>query len=477
MSEKEDFVDESLVEEQMEAQGEPLAAPQRDGAEEPRLSPVRKSGKSLRILFLGILLFAAGGAAFYYYTEVMSVQPVVSLANETAKTASDPLPVSSAAIKPVIPNPEQSAIMASADIPVQSLPPMPIPEPISTAVALTPAPLASVPDPLLVDTAVPPLPAAPAATAATLPVSPQTDILDLPAPVDLPVAEKMGTATNTPPAPSAIKANSPSAAELAIVQNDAILQGMNLSPSAPVNPAQNPLGAAAELPVVPGAAAVLPLTPESFEARQAVVRPVPEDYVVVKKEHDADGIDARLANARSALAQNRNSAAYELFNELSESYPKDRRILTGRAVALQKMGQTDAALAAYEEALTQDPRNVDALNNMLGLLKKQDPALALQKLIELREAYPYSADITAQLAVAYGANADYPQALKYLDMADTLTPGSVYVLYNRAVLYDKMGRVDQASDLYRQIVRMAAEGSIEQNLPIDSIKRRLAVLR
>jgi Flp pilus assembly protein TadD len=335
-----------------------------------------------------------------------------------------------------------------------------------------PAADSSLPDPLAVDASVPPLPVAPVTAALPLPVSAQTDILDLPAPDNLPVAEKMDTVNKTP-----VKSNIPSAAELAIVQNDAILQGMNLSPNAAVDPAQNPLGAAAALPVVPGAAAVLPLTPESLEARQALVRPVPEDYVIVKKEHDADGIDARLTNARSALAQNRNSAAYELFNELSEAYPKDRRILTGRAVALQKMGQTDAALAAYEDALTQDPRNIDALNNMLGLLKKQDPALALQKLIELREAYPYSADITAQLAVAYAANADYAEALKYLDMADTLTPGNVYVLYNRAVLYDKMGRVDQASDLYRQIVRMAAEGSIEQDLPIDSIKRRLAVLR
>jgi tetratricopeptide (TPR) repeat protein len=148
----------------------------------------------------------------------------------------------------------------------------------------------------------------------------------------------------------------------------------------------------------------------------------------------------------------------------------------GRAVALQKLGQDDAALAAYESVLNNDPKNLEALTNMLGLLKKKDPKLAIEKLGQLRETYPYNADITAQLGIAYGSAGQFEDALKYLDMAEALSPGSASVLYNRAVLYDRMGRAQQAGDLYRQIVRMAAEGNLDQTLPLEAIRRRLAVL-
>ena len=149
----------------------------------------------------------------------------------------------------------------------------------------------------------------------------------------------------------------------------------------------------------------------------------------------------------------------------------------GRAISLHKLGQKDEALAAYEAVLNRDPKNLDALNNMLGLLKEKDPQLAVEKLQELQAAYPYSGDITAQLGVAYASTGQYDQALRYLNLADGLKPGSAFVLYNKSVLLDKMGRTREAAPLYRLILRMAAEGDIDQSLPLESIRRRLAALQ
>jgi tetratricopeptide (TPR) repeat protein len=212
-------------------------------------------------------------------------------------------------------------------------------------------------------------------------------------------------------------------------------------------------------------------------SQPAIVRPLPPAWLTVKKEHPADDVDTRLVVAREALAQSNNSAALQLFTELKAKYPKDKRILMGRAVALQKLGQDDAALSAYEAVLNNDPKNLEALTNMLGLLKKKDPKLAVSKLEQLRETYPYNADITAQLGIACGAAGQYDDALRYLDMADALNPGSAYVLYNKAVLFDKMGNSQRAGDLYREVIRLSADGSLDQSLPVDAIKRRLAVLR
>ncbi len=71
---------------------------------------------------------------------------------------------------------------------------------------------------------------------------------------------------------------------------------------------------------------------------------------------------------------------------------------------------------------------------------------------------------------------DYNNALKYLDMAEALQPGDVFVTYNKAIVYDKMGDSLHAAPLYRQILTLAAEGNLNQNLPLDAIRNRLSAL-
>ena len=149
----------------------------------------------------------------------------------------------------------------------------------------------------------------------------------------------------------------------------------------------------------------------------------------------------------------------------------------GRAVTLQRLGQNADALEGYEDVLVNDPKNLDALTNMLGLIKQQNPQLALEKLQDLRNLYPYNADITTQLAVAYGQTGNLNEALRYITLAEALKPESSYVLYNKAVLYDRLGRRAEAADMYRQLIRRYADGSLDQNLPIESLKKRLAVIR
>ena len=280
----------------------------------------------------------------------------------------------------------------------------------------------------------------------------------------------------------AAAATSPNEAELAIVQHADVIDQLS-----------RPAGTAPD--AAPAAGTGVPFDPSTgADANRAamksvddilnqqttvkaVVRPIPSGYMTIRKESDAGSIDSRLKSARVALAQGNNGAALGLFNDLHQDYPKDKRILMGRAVSLQKLGQSDEALAAYEAVLNRDPKNIDALNNMLGLLKAKDPQLALEKLQQLHDAYPYQGDIAAQLGISYATTGQYDQALRYLEMADSMKPGSAFVLYNKAVLLDKMGRTREAASLYRYILRLAADGEIDQELPLDSIRRRLAALQ
>jgi Flp pilus assembly protein TadD len=293
------------------------------------------------------------------------------------------------------------------------------------------------------------------------PVTPVTPVTGAEAqpPGDLPVPENAVPADFVTP----VAGTNVSPAEKAIADNAAALNQMT-------PPAQ---GATSGDPAAQqqGLADIM-----SQQSQQAVIRPVPPHYVVVRKNSDADDMDTRLKAARQALAQGRSPVALQLFNELYNENPRDQRILMGRAVALQKLNQIDDALLAYEAVLEADPKNLEALSNMLGLLKRQNPQLAADKLQELRDAYPYNADITAQLGIAYGATQQFSEAEKYLDMAEALRPGSAYVLFNKAVLYDRMGRKAEAGSLYRQVLRLAADGKLDQQLPLASIQRRLATL-
>lgn len=415
---------------------------------------------------------------------VAAVDPMAPPAADPMAAPADPMAVPAdpmaapadpmAAATPAAPVTDPAAAAAVLGLP---------PADDATAIAAVPAPAAGAPEDAIdmpaaetmpaTPDGMPPQPAAAAADPAAAPVeaAPGETAPSWAAP---------GTAAVPGTTNPAANATSPNEAELAIVQHADVIDQLS-------RPADGQASAAAGTPLATGA----PFDPSApvtsnrnamktvgeILEQPGVVRPLPSGYMTIRKESDAGSIDSRLTKARTALAQENNSAALELFTELQADYPKDKRILMGRAVSLHKMGQKDEALAAYEAVLNRDPKNLDALNNMLGLLKEKDPQLAVEKLQELHDAYPYQGDIAAQLGVAYGSTGQYDQALRYLNLADSLKPGSAFVMYNKSVLLDKMGRSREAASMYRQILRLAADGEIDQNLPLESIRRRLAALQ
>ena len=335
--------------------------------------------------------------------------------------------------------------------PAQATAPMPT-APLTPVASGTPVPAGMPPGtPVPVATPTTPSTAAsatqPGSGSAAVPVSTTT-------PPVSPVAQE------TLPAASKSDAPQPSAAELAIVQNAATLNSLTPVP-----------------PAVSGGPKGEGLKVTDILATPANIRPLPEQYLVVKKDHPANDAEAHLMAARAALWQGHYQAALELFDDLYKKNTHDIRISMGRAVSLQKLGQLDEAMDAYQAALSTDPRNIEALTNMLGLLRGQDTATAAKKLQELRDMYPANPDVTAQLGMVYGMAGDYEKAVKYLDMADALKPGSAVVLYNKAVAYDHMGKTAEAADLYRQIVLLASDGSLDQGFPIEAVRQRLATIR
>lgn len=466
---------------------DPLAAPAVDpavvAAADPMAAPAADPAAAVTPVMPATDVAVAAGA------------PAADPLAATAPSAGNPAdPFATPAADPAAPAATDPAAAAATDPAAAAAVLGQPPADEATAIAAVPAGAPPVESP---DDQTPDAPAAMAAPATPDGMPPQPAATDpaaagiAAAPVEAAPAESApswaapGTAVVPGTTNPAANATSPNDAELAIVQHADVMDQLS-------RPADTQTAVAAGAAATPAAATGAPFDPAAANKtvnrnamktvgeileQPGIVRPLPSGYMTIRKESDAGSIDSRLTKARAALAEGNNSAALELFDDLHKDYPKDKRILMGRAVSLHKTGQKDEALSAYEDVLNRDPKNLDALNNMLGLLKEKDPQLAVEKLQELHDAYPYQGDIAAQLGVAYGSTGQYDQALRYLDLAEGLKPGTSFVLYNKSVLLDKMGRSREAAGLYRQILRMAADGDIDQNLPLDSIRRRLAALQ
>lgn len=481
-----------------------LSAPLR-GLDAPR----GNNKKTIALLF--VLLLAGGGFAAMTMMGGDDAPPPLAMNALPPATPLDPnapvdgaVPVDMAGMPPA--DNTADMVTPAADTGMPPMPEMPpMPAPVADGAVAPVDPLTATPqsfdptapiDPLAVvtsppDAATPVDPVAPAPLAAnTEPLSP------LHAPVDAVDADSDAPtegALQAPAVPDTVTQAAPLDAAVVSVTAPESAPAPNTTPLAPVdvmsdavipNAAEQALVDHADMVAAEASVSPAGRTPEdiaqlwaSLPVEDAMIRPLPKQYLIVKKEKGAESIDSRLAVARRALNDGRTAAALQFFNDLRNDYPSDTRVLMGRAVTLQRLGENAQALEGYEDVLINDPKNLDALTNMLGLIKQQNPQLALDKLQDLRNLYPYNADITTQLAVAYGQTGNLNEALRYITLAEALKPDSGYVMYNKAVLYDRLGRSAEAADMYRQLIRRYADGTLDQNLPIENIKKRLAVMR
>lgn len=200
-------------------------------------------------------------------------------------------------------------------------------------------------------------------------------------------------------------------------------------------------------------------------------------YVVAKKNHGASDTESLLVSANRALDLDRNDAALEMFDQLYKRNPRDPRILMGRAVAQQKLGQDDVAIVSYQALLDLDPKNPDAVINMMGLLQKQYPAVALRRLTDLQSKYPTNPGIAAQLGMTYAQMGNNKDALKSLSMADSLDPTNAQHAFNMAVIFDRAGDKTNAMKYYEQALQTDAVYGASRSIPREKVYDRLAQLR
>ena len=198
--------------------------------------------------------------------------------------------------------------------------------------------------------------------------------------------------------------------------------------------------------------------------------------ILVRKNARASSADAQIVAAQRALKLGRYGAALEMFNRLAEKRSRDSNVLLGRATALQQLGRTQEAILAYQAVLDLRP-NVDAEINMLGLMSKQYPAVALQRLMELRDQYPDNVPVVAQIAVVQNTLGRYNDALQYLGIASSMEPHNANHLYNIAIVADRAGNKKEAVKYYEQALEVDTIYGSGRTIPRDVVYERLAQIR
>lgn len=189
-------------------------------------------------------------------------------------------------------------------------------------------------------------------------------------------------------------------------------------------------------------------------------------------------LDTQLVSANRALRLGRYEAAKEMYDDLYKLSPKDAKVLAGRAIVLQKMGLPDQAIGAYEELLKTYPDNADAIVNWSGLIRKQYPAVALSKLLDLHMAQPENNVVTAQLGVANADAGNYADAVRYLGDAAAAEPKNPLHFYNLAVVSEKAGNRQQAVTYYEKALEVdAIYGDGQNAIPREKIYDRLSQIR
>jgi tetratricopeptide (TPR) repeat protein len=142
------------------------------------------------------------------------------------------------------------------------------------------------------------------------------------------------------------------------------------------------------------------------------------------------------------------SDALASFDEALAIDPQIRRALLGRGDALRGLGRTEEAIEAYESCLAFDSRN-GTIQSLIALCHSEAAqyGMALERYEDALSVNPDNFDATIGAGICAIKQGRFDQALAVLEKAQELAPGHPRVLAYKALLFNLLGRTDDAQAL------------------------------
>ena len=156
------------------------------------------------------------------------------------------------------------------------------------------------------------------------------------------------------------------------------------------------------------------------------------------------------------LQTQRPTDAVNMLAALNREAPEDLSHCTRLANLLDALGETGAAIAAYQQFLGRRPDTATALFNVAILYKRDkrydEARAAYERAIELGINDPQ--EIYSNLGVLYSDQHDAERATAMYRRALEIAPDYVPALFNLAGVLEESGDRDQALELYRKILTL-----------------------
>jgi tetratricopeptide (TPR) repeat protein len=171
---------------------------------------------------------------------------------------------------------------------------------------------------------------------------------------------------------------------------------------------------------------------------------------------DANSEEVALNMARLYSEEGESTRAAEVLNAIPVD-DRSARIEFALGASYEQTHQLKEAIAAYYRALALDPDNLDTdrgLANALLTDGQLDDALKI--LTGIVTVEPQDAQSQIHISEVQRRQGHYDQALATLEKAKPLAPDSLELIYNEALIYDALGRYDDATGVLTKLIADSA---------------------
>ena len=213
----------------------------------------------------------------------------------------------------------------------------------------------------------------------------------------------------------------------------------------PPLPAVSPVAAAAP---APEAVAPLP-APEYRPERPARAAAPLEPESPVRISRGELRVNPNLAKAYERFQADDLENAGKSYEQVLSNDPRNTDALLGMAAIAQRTGQLNAAEHWYIRALEADPKNSNAQAGLVNLRGQADPAGAESRLKGMLAAQPESATLNFALGNLYAKQRRWPDAQLAYFNAHTADPANPDYLFNLAASLDNMHMPKLALEYYQ----------------------------
>jgi tetratricopeptide (TPR) repeat protein len=171
---------------------------------------------------------------------------------------------------------------------------------------------------------------------------------------------------------------------------------------------------------------------------------------------DANSEEVALNMARLYTEEGEAKRATEVLSAIPVD-DRSARIEFALGASYEQNHQLKDAIAAYHRALDQDPDNLDTERGLANaLLSDGQLDEALKILNGIVAAEPQDAQSQIHISEIERRQGHYDQALATLEKAKPLAPEALDLIYNEALIYDALGRYDDATGVLTKLLSDSA---------------------